>query len=162
MRIEPVSTITSVIPVMRVVGVNKDQFKNLDTLPKINDAMKFEIRKTVPDESRLQFLKDKKEILEKYPNPDNLGFAELMKKETENNVSKTTVAERISLPQSLPTYQAESFDAKKSLAASYSIIQQIINTQQVARKDNNYNVKLVRQYVAVMYPPIVGGTARKT
>lgn len=152
MRIEPVSWVTSVIPVIRVTDVSKVRFKNLDTLPKINDAIKFEIRKTVPNENRLQFLKDKKEILEKYPNPDNLSFAELMKKETENNVSKTTAAERVDTLQSLPNYQAESFDAKKSLAASYSIMQQIMNTRQAARKNDSYNVKLAKQYVAMMYP----------
>lgn len=131
MKIEPVSFSQPVSSVSRVRNVNSRQLKKLDTLPKIDAAIKTELGRANPDVERLQFLKDKKEILEKYPNPNRLSFAELLGIEMAVS-AKTSASEKITMPQF--AYQAEPMSIKETLRVSYSIINRILDSQKLVAK----------------------------
>lgn len=131
MKVEPVSFSLPVPSVGRVGKVKSGQLKKLDTLPKIAAAIKTELGRANPDVERLRFLKDKKEILEKYSNPDRLSFAELLGIEMAGS-AKTSVSEKIAMPQF--AYQAEPMSIKETLRVSYSIINRILDSQKLVAK----------------------------
>lgn len=132
MKIEPVSFSQPVSSVSRVGKVNFKQLKKLDTLPKIDAAIKTELEQVNPNVWRLQFLKDKKEILEKYSNPNRLSFAELLGIEMAGS-AKTSANEKITTPQL--AYQATPTNIKETLRISYSIINRIMDSQKLAAKN---------------------------
>ena len=132
MKIEPVSFSQPVSSVSRVGNVNSRQLKKLDTLPKIDAAIKTELGQVNPDVERLQFLKDKKEILEKNSNPNRLSFAELLGIEMAVS-AKTSASEKITMPQF--AYQATPMSIKETLRVSYSIINRIMDSQKLAAKN---------------------------
>lgn len=132
MKIEPVSFSQPVSSVSRVGNVNSRQLKKLDTLPKIDAAIKTELEQVNPNVWRLQFLKDKKEILEKYSNPNRLSFAELLGIEMAGS-AKTSASEKNAMPQF--AYQATPMSIKETLRVSYSIINRIKDSQKLAVKN---------------------------
>lgn len=132
MKIEPVSFSQPVSSVSRVGKVNFRQLKKLDTLQKIDAAVKTELGQVNPNVEHLQFLKDKKEILEKYSNPNRLSFAELLGIEMAVS-AKTSASEKITMPQF--AYQATPMSIKETLRVSYSIIKRIMDSQKLAAKN---------------------------
>lgn len=125
-----VKTVAAESSVSRISGVGNIKFrelKRLNTLPKINDAIKAEIGKQNPDVNRLQFLKDKKEILEKYGTTNHLSFAELLKSEIRSSIENTNYG-KTAQPQLAE--QPETFDIKETLRISFSIINKIIASQE--------------------------------
>lgn len=127
MEMKTVSVVSSVSRTSGTGNVKFRELKHLNTLPKINDAINSEIRKENPDVNRLQFLNDKKEILEKYPNTNHLSFAELLKSEMDNSSEKTRYGKTV---KTQFAEQPETFDIHETLRISFSVINKIIASQE--------------------------------